>query len=101
MLTLGDRGANRWQTGLDSGHPRRRAGDVELFADSSIAPHLRQMQRLALIGQTSICDGQALLQSAQLEVISPYFRSDDDPYILERCFEALGIRARGTSLRAH
>ncbi len=99
MLAAGHRRSNRRQARFDRRHACGRAGDIELLADSCIAPDSGEAQRLALVAETLLRHGELLLQSAELEVISRHFGGHDHAHIFQRGIEALGIRRRSAHRR--
>src|SRR5438309_3089100 len=101
ILALGDRCSNRWEARFDRRHSCRCTGDIELLADSRLAPYSCQPQSLALIIQTPPHHREALLPSAQLEIVARHFRGDDDSDVFERSRVAFGVCSRCANRRAH
>ena len=75
------------------------ARDVLLLADARIAAHLREAQRLPLVGQAALGDRQLLLKPAHLEVVARHFRRHADPHVVDVGLEALGGRRGRANLR--
>ncbi len=98
MLALRDGTPDRRNARLDRRDARRRTRHVLLLTDAGITPHLREAQRLPLVGQAALGHRELLLKTAHLEVVARHFRRHAHPDVVDIGLEALGRcrRSRAT-----